>query len=219
MNEHDLLDAIGGIDPKYIKDADKAVSPKSKIVRFQRYYMAAASIFLLVVAGILFKNLYKAPYYESTDETSEITTLSATPEGEEEAAVEEAAVEEAEGETEQETATEKAEAETEQETATEESEVETASEDSFEIESAESDYAAMIMYDGAIYKDSGEEFIGEILEDNLLKTTSYTDGEPSEDMQQNFNASSETKFFVWDENTLVVCVDPDEGIWRTFIKQ
>lgn len=206
MNEHDLLDAIGGIDPKYIKDAYKAVSPKSKIVRFQRYYMAAASIFLLVVAGILFKNLYQAPYYESTDETSEITTLSATPEGEEEAAAEEAAVEEAEGETEQETATEEAEAET-------------ASEDSFEIESAESDYAAMIMYDGAIYKDSGEEFIGEILEDNLLKTTSYTDGEPSEDMQQNFNASSETKFFVWDENTLVVCVDPDEGIWRTFIKQ
>lgn len=206
MNEHDLLDAIGGIDPKYIKDADKAVSPKSKIVRFQRYYMAAASIFLLVVAGILFKNLYQAPYYESTDETSEITTLSATPEGEEEAAAEEAAVEEAEGET-------------EQETATEEAEVETASEDSFEIESAESDYAAMIMYDGAIYKDSGEEFIGEILEDNLLKTTSYTDGEPSEDMQQNFNASSETKFFVWDDNTLVVCVDPDEGIWRTFIKQ
>ncbi|MCR4832954.1 MAG: hypothetical protein K5900_05215 [Butyrivibrio sp.] len=201
MNEHDLLDAIGGIDPKYIKDADKTVSPKNKIVRFQRCYMAAASIFLLVVAGILFKNLYQAPYYESTDETSEITTLSALPEGEEEAAVEEA------------------EGETEQETATEEAEAETASEDSFKIESAESDYAAMIMYDGAIYKDSGEEFIGEILEDNLLKTTSYTDGEPSEDMQQNFNASSETKFFVWDENTLVVCVDPDEGIWRTFIKQ
>ncbi|MBE5834301.1 MAG: hypothetical protein E7309_06650 [Butyrivibrio sp.] len=204
MNEHDLLDAIGGIDPKYIKDADKAVSPKSKIVRFQRYYMAAASIFLLVVAGILFKNLYQAPYYESTDETSEITTLSATPED-----AEEAAIEEAEGETEQKTATGEAEAETEQETATEEA----------EVESAESDYAAMIMYDGAIYKDSGEEFIGEILEDNLLKTTSYTDGEPSEDMQQNFNASSKTKFFVWDENTLVVCVDPDEGIWRTFIKQ
>jgi len=204
MNEHDLLDAIGGIDPKYIKDADKAVSPKSKIVRFQRYYLAAASIFLLVVAGILFKNLYQAPYYESTDETSEITTLSALPEGEEEAAAEEAEVE-----TEQETATEEAQVETEQETATEEA----------QVESAESDYAAMIMYDGAIYKDSGEEFIGEILEDNLLKTTSYTDGEPSEDMQQNFNASSETKFFVWDENTLVVCVDPDEGIWRTFIKQ
>jgi hypothetical protein len=201
MNEHDLLDAIGGIDPKYIKDADKAVSPKSKIVLFQRYYLAAASIFLLVVAGILFKNLYQAPYYESTDETSEITTLSALPKDEEEAAAEEA------------------EAETEQETATEEAEVETASEDSFKVESAESDYAAMIMYDGAIYKDSGEEFIGEILEDNLLKTASYTDGEPSEDMQQNFNASSETKFFVWDENTLVVCVDPDEGIWRTFIKQ
>lgn len=210
MNEHDLLDAIGGIDPKYIKDADKAVPPKSKIVRFQRYYLAAASIFLLVVAGILFKNLYQAPYYESTDETSEITTLSALPEDEEEAAAEEA---------EAETATEEAKAETKQETATEEAEVETASEDSFKVESAESDYAAMIMYDGAIYKDSGEEFIGEILEDNLLKTTSYTDGEPSEAMQQNFNASSETKFFVWDENTLVVCVDPDEGIWRTFIKQ
>lgn len=201
MNEHDLLDAIGGIDPKYIKDADKTVSPKGKIVRFQRYYLAAASIFLLVVAGILFKNLYRAPYYESTDETSEITTLSALPEDEEEAAAEEA---------EAETATEEAEVETEQETAYD---------DSFKIETAESDYAAMIMYDGAIYKDSGEEFIGDILEDNLLKTTSYTDGEPSEDMQQNFNASSETKFFVWDANTLVVCVDPDEGIWRTFIKQ
>lgn len=86
-------------------------------------------------------------------------------------------------------------------------------------ESADSDYPAMAMYDGAVYKDSGEEFIGEVVEDNLLQFSSYTDGEPLEDGQQNFDRSSETRFFVLNEGAIVVLMDPDEGIWRIFLKQ
>ena len=43
--------------------------------------------------------------------------------------------------------------------------------------------------------------------------------EPSENGQQNFDPSSETKFFVLDEETIVVLIDPDEGIRRIFVKQ
>ena len=49
MNEHDLLDAIGDIDPKYISDADKTVTKKRTIAQFQRYYLAAAGLLLLIV--------------------------------------------------------------------------------------------------------------------------------------------------------------------------
>lgn len=94
-----------------------------------------------------------------------------------------------------------------------------ATEESLATESADSDYPAMVMYDGAVYKDSGEEFIGEILEDGLLQVSSYTDGEPSENGQQNFDRSSETKFFILNEDAIVVCIDPNEGIWRIFLKQ
>ena len=56
MNEHDLLDAIGGINPKYIKNADKTVSRHSKITHFQRYYLVVAGLLLMVVAGIVIRN-------------------------------------------------------------------------------------------------------------------------------------------------------------------
>ena len=77
----------------------------------------------------------------------------------------------------------------------------------------------MLMYGGALYKDSGEEYIGEILDDGLLKVTSYTDGEPSEDGQQNFDRSAETEYFVLNEDAIVVHIDPNEGVWRVFVRQ
>ena len=179
MNEHDLLDAIGGIDPKFIKSADRAVSKHKKIARIQSYYFAAAGLLLLVVAGIVIRNNHIDTAYESIEETEEITTLGVI-------------TEETEGEVPDMTES---------------------------AESADSDYPAMLMYEGSLYKDSGEEFIGEILEDGLLTATSYIDSEPSEDGQQNFDRSSETKFFVLNENAIVVRIDPNEGIWRIFLKQ
>ena len=80
MNEHDLLDAVGGIDPKYIKNAGKTVSKHRKIARFQSYYFAAAGLLLLIVAGIVIRNSRTIPAYESMDETEETTTLEAVPE-------------------------------------------------------------------------------------------------------------------------------------------
>ncbi len=180
MNQHDLLDAIGGIDPKYIEDADRPVSGKRKTVRFQRYYLAAAGLFLLIAAGVVIKNIQLTPNYESAQETANVTTLRGVPASNEEFAAESEEV-------------------TTKESAT--------------------DYPAMVMYEGALYKDSGKEFTGEIPEDATLETASYTDGEPSENRQQNFDRSSAVKFFVFDENTIVVCMDPDEGAWRIFLKQ
>ena len=81
MNGHDLLDAIGGIDPKYIIDADKKIPEHNKLIRFKNYYLAAAGLLLLVIAGIVIKNVQLTPYYESVDETEEIQTLQAIPEG------------------------------------------------------------------------------------------------------------------------------------------
>ena len=184
MNEHDLLDAMGGIDPKFIKSADSTVSKYKKLARIQSYYFAAAGLLLLVVAGIVIRNAQINTTYESVDEAEEITTLGAIPKGAEEGAP----------------------------GVTESSPVLTAV-------APESDYPAMLMHEGSLYKDSGEEFIGEIPEDSLLMATSYTDGEPSENGQQNFDRSSETKFFVLNEDAIVVRIDPNEGIWRIFLKQ
>lgn len=213
MNEHDLLDAIGGIDPKYIKDADKTVSKHSKTARFRSYYLAAAGLLLLVVAGIVIRNNHMAPAHESMNETEEVTIDGAIPKG-----IEGEVPDVAEGSpmlTEE--APEAAE-ETDGIEVTEGSEA-VATEESLATESAYFDYPAMVMYNGAVYKDSSEEFIGEILEDGLLQVSSYTDGEPSEDGQQNFDRSSETKFFVLNEDAIVVLIDRGEGIWRIFLKQ
>ena len=213
MNEHDLLDAVGGIDPKYIKNADKTVSNHRKIARFQSYYLAAAGLLILIVAGIVIRNSRTIPAYESMDETEETTTLEAVPEE-----TEGEVTDVAEGSPVLTEGTTEASEETDGIEGTEGSEA-IATEESLATESADSDYPAMVMYDGAVYKDSGEEFIGEILEDGLLQVSSYTDGEPSENGQQNFDTSSETKFFVLNEDAIVVRIDPNEGIWRIFLKQ
>lgn len=213
MNEHDLLDAIGGIDSKYIKNADKTVSRYSKIVNFRRYYLAVAGLLLMVVAGIVIRNNHVAPAYESMDETEEVTIDGAIPEG-----IEGEVPDVSEGYPMLTEGSPEASEETDGIEVTEGSEA-VATEESLATESADSDYPAMVMYDGAVYKDSGEEFIGEILEDGLLQVSSYTDGEPSENGQQNFDRSSETKFFVLKEDAIVVRIDPNEGIWRIFLKQ
>lgn len=213
MNEHDLLDAIGGIDSKYIKNADKTVSRHSKIVNFRRYYLAVAGLLLMVVAGIVIRNNHVTTVYESVDETEEITTLEAIPEESEEAAPELT-----EGSPMLTSGNPEASEETDGIEAIEGNEAK-ATEESVITESDDSDYPAMLMYGGALYKDSGEEYIGEILDDGLLKVTSYTDGEPSEDGQQNFDRSAETEFFVLNEDAIVVHIDPNEGVWRVFVRQ
>ena len=172
MNEHDLLDVIGDIDPKYIKNADKTVSKHSKTARFRRYYLAVAGLLLLVVAGIVIRSNPASPAYETIYKAGESTPSGAIPE-------------------------------------------ETYGTDSIATEGS----SAMLMYEGALYKDSGEEFTGEIYEDDLLKVSSYTDGEPSENGQQNFDRLSETKFFILSEDAIVVCIDANEGIWRIFLMQ
>ncbi len=212
MTEHDLLDAIGGINPKYIKDADKAVSKRRKIVNFHRYYPAAAGLLLLIVAGIVIRNNRVTPSYESINDTEEVTMVG-TPQEETEAVPYVT-----EGSPTLTSEAPDASKETDGIEVKEGSEA-IATEESLATESADSDYPAMLMYEGSLYKDSGEDFIGEVLEDGLLKVSSYTDGTPSENSQQNFDRSSETKFFVLNEDAIVVCINPNEGIWRIFLKQ
>ena len=57
MNEHDLLDAIGEIDPKHIEAAEKIPSKKKrKITYLQPYFLAAAGLFLFIIAGVIIRN-------------------------------------------------------------------------------------------------------------------------------------------------------------------
>ena len=79
MNEHDLLDAIGDIDPKHIESAGKNAAPKrSKVAQFRSLYLAAAGLLLLVVAGVVFKNIRQIPMTEEAiPETDEVMTMEA----------------------------------------------------------------------------------------------------------------------------------------------
>ena len=212
MNEHDLLDAIGGIDPKFIESAERTVSKPKKIVRIQNYFFAAAGIFILVIAGVAIRN---SQINTAVVETEEVTTGGVIGEDTEEVTTKGLIAEESDG-TEDSSVltggvTDKGEKGLKSEaSATEAPQV---------TGSADMDFTATIMYEGTLYKDSGEAFNGEILEDKLLQVSSYTEEEPSENGQQNFDPSSETKFFVLDEETIVVLIDPDEGIRRIFVKQ
>lgn len=212
MNEHDLLDAIGGIDPKFIESAERTVSKPKKIVRIQNYFFAAAGIFILVIAGVAIRN---SMINTAVVETEEVTTGGVIGEDTEEVTTKGLIAEGSDG-TEDSSVltggvTDKGEKGLKSEvSATEAPQV---------TEAANMDFTATIMYEGTLYKDSGEAFNGEILEDKLLQVSSYTEEEPSENGQQNFDPSSETKFFVLDEETIVVLIDPDEGIRRIFLKQ
>jgi hypothetical protein len=210
MNEHDLLDAIGGIDPKFIESAERTVSKPKKIVRIQNYFFAAAGIFILVIAGVAIRNSQINTAVVETeevttggvigDDTEEVTTAGVIGDDTEEVTTAGGAAKGLD--------------------ATEDSSVLTdGGSKKSETKSADMDFTATIMYEGTLYKDSGEAFNGEILEDKLLQVSSYTEEEPSENGQQNFDPSSETQFFVLDEESIVVLIDPDEGIRKIFMKQ
>ncbi len=85
MNEHDLLDAIGDIDPKHIESAGGAggkgkakAAKRSNVARFRSLYLAAAGLLLLVVAGVVFRNIRQVPATEEAlPETDAVTTLQA----------------------------------------------------------------------------------------------------------------------------------------------
>ena len=87
MNKHDLLDAVGDIDSKFVKDADKDPVKRSKIVAFHKYYMAAAGLLLLIVAGVIIRNGMTPAIPESeVEEMDSVMTMGAVIEGTEEAA-------------------------------------------------------------------------------------------------------------------------------------
>ncbi len=204
MNEHDLLDAIGDIDPKYITDADKTVAKKSKIAQFQRYYLAAAGLLLLIVSGVVIRNSHITNDHESIDETVETATpQSQQVETEGVVADEEGAVMVASGvpETEQ----------------TEETDGLTATEESLTTDST--DYPAMVMHKGSLYKDSLEVYTGDIPDEGQIHVLAYVDGTPQVSGEQNFDRTISATYFVLDEETIVVCIEPDDGIWRLFKKQ
>ena len=65
MNKHDLLDAVGGIDPKYVEDAGEPGKKRFKIAHFERYALAAAGLILLIVAGSVLTVRRPATVYET----------------------------------------------------------------------------------------------------------------------------------------------------------
>lgn len=204
MNEHDLLDAIGDIDPKYISDADKTVTKKRTIAQFQRYYLAAAGLLLLIVSGVVIRNRFITGDYESIDETSG-TAASQTQQVE------------IEGEVADETETVMVASEAPETEQAEETDGLEATEES--LTTGSTDYPAMIMHKGALYKDSLEVYTGNIPDEGQIHVLAYVDGEPKVSGEQNFDRTISATYFVLDEDTIVVCIDPNDGIWRLFKKQ
>ncbi len=105
MNEHDLLDAIGDIDPKHIESAGGAggkekanAAKRSNVARFRSLYLAAAGLLLVVVAGVVFRNSgqdsasgealpetdYVSTHRAPSTETEGVTTMGAITEQAEE---------------------------------------------------------------------------------------------------------------------------------------
>ena len=207
MNEYDLLDAIGGIDPEYIKAAGTEVKRCKSMRYYMNFAMAAAGIILLVVAGAVIRNIRMMPGKESIDGTAE-TDGAVITEGSVEA--EGAVIAEGTAETDGAVITDGSRD-------TDSAAVKVGSSETEEAATAENaDYPAMLMYDGSLYKDSGEEFIGEVTEDGALQVSSYTDGEPKENGQQNFDRSCEVRFFVLNDETIAVRV---EQTWKLFTKR
>ncbi|MCR4589128.1 MAG: hypothetical protein K5682_12025 [Lachnospiraceae bacterium] len=217
MNAYDLLDAVGGIDPKYITAADAPGKPKT-VCHFQRYYLLAAALFLLVLSGVMVRNHLLIPGAQlSSDSSAEMCEEAAPAQVYEESATVTAeppadtgssnasvyADNQADGVT-------GSAATSEQDTAKEAVDAEVTT------QATAGDYPAMLMANGILYKDTGEEYIGEIdSTENAISVLSYTDEIPSQDGQQNFDRTLETVYFFTDEETLVVYLK-DENMWRIF---
>lgn len=63
-----------------------------------------------------------------------------------------------------------------------------------EAASAAGDYPPMLMVDGVLYKSTGEQVPGEPDERVIGTVSSYTDTEPTEDGQQNFDRSCTAEY-------------------------
>ena len=80
MNEHDLLDAVGGIDGKYV---DKAGKKKAKKKKFKVWYAVglAAAAALVVLLGITIAKMTQKDGNETTQQAKDQTKPSKTQDG------------------------------------------------------------------------------------------------------------------------------------------
>ncbi|MCR5031241.1 MAG: hypothetical protein K6A92_00115 [Lachnospiraceae bacterium] len=223
MNNLDLLDAIGGIDPKYIAEADKAVSGQSRrsgrIRSFRPAYLIAAALFLLLLSGAFIRtNLLRPVSSESADTSAAVTTTAEIMA--EEAAVEEAAPEESDQsvgtfsiqENQSSEQTEGSAKETTPETAT--------------ATATTGDYPPMLMVNGILYQDSYEVYEPVTDPDataqviiQTQQVLTYTDGEPSADGEQNFDRSCETIYVEAGDGTdaIYVRMEEEANLWHIFV--
>lgn len=79
--------------------------------------------------------------------------------------------------------------------------------------SAAGDYPAMLMVDGVLYKTTGEPVPVELDESVTETVSSYTDTEPTEDGQQNFDRSC-TVIYGMTSDGLMVMTDHE---WVRFV--
>ena len=75
-----------------------------------------------------------------------------------------------------------------------------------EATSASEDYPPMLMVDGVLYKSTGRQVLGEVDESATETVSSYTDTEPTEDGQQNFDRSCAVEYGMTADG-LMVTVD------------
>lgn len=242
MNEHDLLEAIGDIDPKFIEAADRPNRKQSKIVHFQKFYLAAAGLFLLIVAGVVLRNgtLIHKPDTGAIEEVDEfaIETMDSITQDQlptdtaglgKDDSIMMAGSPESAAETAEESGNEtfaegfdangianKTDGTNLEVTG---ANAESVNKDRFaKTESANADFPAMIMVNGFLYADSGEDYWGTIDLANAVPVLSYIDGEPAEDGAQNFDRNSAAKYFIIDDESIAVDIDGSEESWIVFKK-
>ncbi len=196
MNPHDLLDTIGSIDPKYIAAADKPATKKN-LVHIERYWLAAASVLILLSSGVLIRNNLMRQSSGDTAETMAVTaTLTSAPVDEMEADAPEEAYDDTSGE----------DSAIFSVTGTEDKESDIA------------DYPALIMVNGMLYQDTYEIYEGAIDTESALTVSSYTDEKPDVDGAQNFDRTCTITYVILDEDRLAVQMNPEDDSWTLFKK-
>ncbi len=74
MNNSDLLNAIGNIDPEYINEAYSSHYSSSKMYRYHHYLIIAAALLLLIITGNMLKNKLEGQYKPIEESALELTS-------------------------------------------------------------------------------------------------------------------------------------------------
>lgn len=190
MNGHDILDAAGGIRPEYVNVYE------GRRRRFRAVYRwgAIAACLCLIAAAVIFIPKMTRSYNDTED----------APGGQGYASAEGL---ERDGDAEMAAASNNEERE------------EMAVNDGVAAEEdavSDGDYPAMLMVNGILYQDSYEPYMETVDETQVQKASGYAEsGIPARDGEQNFDRTSDTSYYVIDDDRIAVKMGLEES-WVIF---